>query len=127
MARKDRLPELSRAELAVLKPLWRHPALSARELHDALDNGWAYTTTRTMLDRLVAKGHVSRRLVHGINVYQAGISRVHALAAIVRDFARSVLEIEPSRVAPLFLEGEALSEEEVAELEAILREREERR
>jgi BlaI family transcriptional regulator, penicillinase repressor len=121
------LPELSRAELAVLKPLWAHDALSARELHDALDNGWAYTTTRTMLERLVAKGHVGKEQVHGINVYSVRISRVHALAALVRDFARSVLEIEPSRVAPLFLEGEALTEEEVAELEAILRKREDAR
>jgi predicted transcriptional regulator len=59
--------------------------------------------------------------------YSVRISRVHALAALVRDFARSVLEIEPSRVAPLFLEGEALTEEEVAELEAILRKREDAR
>lgn len=121
MARTPRLPELSRTELEVIKPLWKHTAMSARELHDALANGWAYTTTRTMLDRLVAKGHVAKKQLHGINVYEVRISRVHALAALVREFARAVLEIEPSRVAPLFLEGETLSEEEVAELEELLR------
>jgi predicted transcriptional regulator len=121
------LPDLSRAEITILKPLWRHDAMSAREVHDSIGNGWAYTTTRTMLDRLVAKGHVARRQVHGINVYEAQVSRVHAIAAMVRDFARSVVEIEPSRVAPLFLESDALTAEEVAELEALLMKKERRR
>jgi predicted transcriptional regulator len=119
MPRTD-LPDLSRTELEVLKPLWKHEAMSAREVHDALENGWAYTTTRTMLDRLVAKGHVGKKQVHGMNVYEARVARVRAIASLVRDFARSVLEVEPSRVAPLFLEGDVLSEDEVTELERLL-------
>lgn len=124
MPRKTEIPELSRADVEVLKPLWTNRAMSAREVHDALDNGWAYTTTRTMLDRLVAKGHVARKQVHRINVYEAKVARVRAVAGLVRDFARSVLEIEPSRVVPLFLEGQSLSPAEVDELEALLKEKE---
>ncbi len=118
------IPDLSRTELEVLKPLWTTKAMSAREVHDALNNGWAYTTTRTMLDRLVAKGHVTRKRVHGLNVFEAKVSRVRAVAGMVRDFAHSVLEVEPSLVVPLFLEGETLSPDEVDELEALLRDQE---
>jgi len=116
------ITELSRSELEVLKPLWERETLSAREVHEAIEPklGWAYTTTRTMLDRLVTKGHVARKSFHGINVYSACIPRVSAVAGMVRNFARSVLEIDPSLVVPLFAKSEALTEREIAELEEIL-------
>ena len=120
-------PELSRADLEVLKPLWKSGVMSAREVHESLSNDWAYTTTRTMLERLVAKGHIARKRAHGINVYTARVARVRALAGIVREFAHSVLEVDPSRVVPLFLEGQTLSTEEVNELERLLKEQEKRK
>mgnify|MGYP002390148889 CR=1 FL=1 len=74
--RSDTPPALSDAEWKVMRALWaRHPA-TARELLDALaaDTGWAYTTLRTLLARLVEKGAVSEskeesfRFVFGIEV-----------------------------------------------------------
>jgi predicted transcriptional regulator len=121
MPRPAPLPDLTRAEIEVLKPLWSGGPSSAREVHDAVATDWAYTTTRTFLERLVAKGHVTKRRVHGMHVYAARVPRVAALAAAVRAFARSVLEIEPVHVVPLFLKGEALSEDEIEELESLLR------
>ena len=58
------LPQLAPAELDVMKVLWTAGGLSAREVHERLaeQTGWAYSTTRTMIERMVKKGLVARHL-----------------------------------------------------------------
>jgi BlaI family transcriptional regulator, penicillinase repressor len=116
------LPELSRAELDVMKELWDHGKLSGREVHELVADryGWAYTTTRTVLDRLVAKGHLTAEPFHGVKLYVPAISRPEGLARLVRDFADRVLEAEPSAVVALFAAGARLSPGELAELDRLV-------
>jgi predicted transcriptional regulator len=111
-------------EFEVLKLLWREGRLSAREVHDRLadEQGWAYSTTRTVLDRMVAKKLLHRRVFHGLNLYDARLSRVRTIAPIVRAFAERVAEVHPAAVVPLFAESDALTPEEVEELAALLEE-----
>lgn len=122
MAGRERLPEIARSEFEVLKVLWDQGRLSAREVHDRLESaqGWAYSTTRTVLDRMVKKGLVERAGFHGVFLYQAAIGRPLGLARMVRDFAERVLELDSAAVLPLFARSEALTAEEVAELSRLL-------
>jgi len=122
MTSRIALPDLNDTELAVLKALWRERRLSARELHQRVGaaQGWAASTTRTTLDRMAAKGLLEKRSFHGLNLYQPAVSRPAALARRVRDFAGQVLEIDWPPVVSLFAESEALSAEEIDELERLL-------
>ena len=124
MTNRTPLPDLNDTELAVLKALWRESRLSARELHERVGDaqGWAASTTRTTLDRMAAKGLLAKRPFHGLNLYESAVSRPAALARRVRDFAGQVLEIDWPPVVSLFAESEALSAEEVDELERLLEE-----
>ncbi len=117
-------PDLSRSELAVLKVLWREGELSAREIHEGLADAleWAYSTTRTTVDRMAAKGLLAKRSFHGIYLYEARISRPAGLAGVVRDLAERVLETDYAPVVSLFAEANDLSAEEVDELERLLEE-----
>ncbi len=116
------LPDLARTELDVLKVMWSEGRLSAREVHERLADrlGWAYSTTRTVLDRMVKKGYLSRRDFHGVYLYAARISRPQGLARLVRDFAERVLELDHGSVVPLFARSDALTPEEVDELSHLL-------
>ncbi len=122
MAEKRVLPQLAPAELDVMKVLWRSGTSSAREIHDQLRGrtGWACSTTRTMLERLVKKGLLAKRSLHGLHVYQATISRPQGLARAVRDFATQVLGLAHVPVAALFAESEALTPAEIEELRRLL-------
>ncbi len=122
----NKLPQLTPAELEVMKVLWKEGRLAAREVHERLaaEQGWAYTTTRTMMERLYKKGLLDKRAFHGLHLYRPRISRAAGLARRVRDFARQVLETSPMPVVALFAESQALSEDEIAELEELLREEE---
>ena len=69
----------SDAELSVLKCFWRDGDLSAREVQDRIgaEQGWTSSTTRTVLERMVAKGLLIRRSVHGLAVYEAQCALCH--------------------------------------------------
>lgn len=128
-AERDGLPELTKPELEIMKSLWRSSAgrLAAREIHDQAGeaNGWAYSTTRTTIERMVKKGLLQKKEFHGLNLYETEITRVRGLASWVRDFAERIVEMDPAPVVSLFAEAETLSRSEIAELHRLLDESEE--
>lgn len=116
------LPDLSDSELDVMRALWKGGRLSAREVHDSVspERDWAYSTTRTVLERMVEKELVEKASFHGIFLYHPRLSRAAGLARAVRDFADRVAEVGAAPVVSLFAGSESWSEEEIAELEALL-------
>lgn len=111
-------------ELKVLKLLWRYQRLSAREIHNHLarELDWAYSTTRTVLERMVKKGLLRKRTLHGLNVYMPELAKVNTLASLISEFARRVLDTRPAAAIPMFAESELLDATELAELERLLKE-----
>lgn len=116
------IPDLSKTEYDVLRVLWRLRQASVREVHDRLeaDTGWAYTTTKTVMDRMAAKGLLARDNQHGAFVYRPLVSRAAGLARFVRFFADRVVERDLGIVLGLFRDSEALSKDELAELERLV-------
>ena len=115
-------PELSKSEYDILRVLWKRGRLTVREVHDELlpHSGWAYTTTKTILDRMAKKGLLERMEFHGIFLYKPRISRPMGLARLVKFFADRVLETDTQSVVDMFAQGGALTPEEIAELEKLL-------
>jgi predicted transcriptional regulator len=122
MSSDKELPQLTPAELEVMKVLWTGDGLSAREIHQQLGERleWAYSTTRTTVERMVRKGLVTKNAFHGLHIYSASVSRARGLARMVRDFAARVLESSHVPVVSLFADSGNLTEEEVAELRELL-------
>lgn len=124
---RTRPPSLSPTELEVMKELWEVGRASIREVHDRLEprTAWAYSTTKTIMDRMVRKRILERDEFHGVFLYQPRVSRAQGLAVLARDFAERVLEVDSQALVPLFVESGALSSEELAELEGLLEKEEE--
>lgn len=115
-------PEPSANELELLKVLWRAGRASAREVHDRAGKelNWSYSTTRTVLQRMVDKGLVSRGEFHGLTLFEAKPKKVEMIGRLVRDFARRVLEIDGELPASAFTDSRLLDEAEQEELRALL-------
>ncbi len=124
MKKNQKIPELSRAEFAIMRILWKKAPLSVREVHDALkvSSNWAYTTTKTMMDRMVKKGLLSRNPFHGLFLYQPMISRPQGFARWIEFFADRVMELDYGSILALFGKSQALSREEIEELTRLLQE-----
>ena len=117
------LPDLSRTELQMLNVLWKSKeGLSVREVHEQIKDEfeWAYSTTKTTMDRMVKKGLLRREDFHGVFLYQAEISRPAGLARLLSFFMNDLLDMDQSALVSLFGSSKALSNSEIDELESLL-------
>lgn len=119
----------TKPELAILKLLWREGELSARDIHGSIEEefGWSYSTVRTVLERMADKGLISKASVDGVNIYEAEVTKVAMLGRMIADFSKRVLELDAAPAAAFFSDSKLLSENELEELEEILRKGEKRR
>lgn len=121
---REPLPDLTKTEFDILRILWKAGRLNVREVHDQMveNYSWAYSTTKTMMDRMVKKGLLNREQFHGVFLYTPLISRPKGFARLIHFFSDRVLELDHSAVVSLFARSNALTPEEVEELSQILKE-----
>lgn len=113
--------DVSKAELSVLTILWKKQPLSVREVHDRLGNQWAYTTTKTVMDRMAKKSLLRRDTAHGVNIYTPLIGRAEAMVQWVKFLADQVLGMGYDEVLNLFNRRQQLSQDELDELANLLK------
>ena len=114
---------ISEAEMQLLQLLWAESPLGASEIAERVqsEKGWSITTVKTLLSRLVAKGAVTAQPNGRRYLYQPAIER----DAVAADQARGLIDrLFGGRVSPLvaqLAEKNHLSDDDLAELEAIVR------
>ena len=124
MPKQKELPELTKAEFDILKILWKKGRLTVREVHDQVKglNRWAYSTTKTIMDRMAKKNLLKRVKFHGVFLYKPLISRPLGLARMIQYFSGRVLETDTGSIVSMFARNNTLDPEEIKELEKILEE-----
>jgi predicted transcriptional regulator len=115
---------ISDAEHAVMEALWRRSPRTATAVCAEIcdDRGWSLATVKTLLSRLVAKQAVAARPDGRRFLYSPLVERAEYVGGESR---RLVERLFGGRAAPLFAhlaEQEALSEEDLAEIETLLKE-----
>ena len=115
------IPSIS--ELTVLKALWKQQPLSAREIHQQVEDelGWTFSSTRKTLERMLDKGMLLQRSVHGVLVYEANVDKVATLAAFAHDFGRRVMELDAPLPVAMFTGSKLVDDDELAQLEQLLK------
>jgi len=116
----DPMPEVTKAEFQILDVLWESGELGVREIHERLTNEWAYSTTKTVVDRMTRKGLLGRTTQHGVFVYGPAISRPAGLAHWLKFFARQILGVDTATAVAMFSKSDKLTEQELAELERLV-------
>ncbi|MFC5344241.1 BlaI/MecI/CopY family transcriptional regulator [Brevundimonas staleyi] len=109
------------AELDILKCFWRDGDLSASEVRARIADslGWTSSTTRTVLERMRAKGLIDRREAHGIAVYSAVQPKVAVIGGLMRRLS-AVLEMAGPLPASAFSGSALLDPADIEALEAAL-------
>ena len=126
MAKRSNGPgeRISEAEHAIMEVLWDRNPISAAEVCDAIcaERDWSIPTVKTLLSRLVQKQAVGTEPEGRKFLYRPLIARSDYVGGESR---RLVDRLFGGRAAPLFAqlaESEALTEDDLAEIEALLRE-----
>ena len=110
------------SELAILKALWTSAPQSARALQDGPGTamGWSLSSTRTTLARMVSKGLLVETKQTGVRAYAPARSKSVVMAGLMRRFLGGVLELDGPLPVAAFTGSAVLTEDELAEIEALL-------
>ena len=112
-------PTLSPAEWEIMKILWDHGELAARDVYAAKpqDRGWAYKTVKTLLSRLVAKGAIEYDQIGNSYLYRPAVARDKLSREEVRSVFHRIMSEAFSPVLAHFIEEADLSDDEIRELQ----------
>jgi len=115
-------PSIGEQELALLRHIADRGQVSVGEAADefGVARGLARSTVLTMMERLRGKGHLARQLVDGVYRYRARASSADLLKNAVQRFVERNLDGSVSPFLAYLSEPGRLSDEELAELEAIV-------
>lgn len=116
--------KLTESEWQIMNALWKHHPATARELIEYLPEGiqWAYTTVKTLLTRLDAKGAVSERKRGNTSVYEPLVSRDKARRSALSSFLDRAFDGAVEPLMHFLVEDQKLSEKQRQELIQILQE-----
>ena len=115
-------PRISKAEWEIMEALWRRAPLSVTETFESLGSGadWHVKTVRTLLDRLVRKGAVDKRKIHGVYVFSPIPRREQCVREEGSSFLSRFFRGDTASMIAHFIEHEDLSADEVHRLGQLL-------
>lgn len=116
---------ISDAEWRVMDALWERSPATAAEVIEALDGvaDWSPRTIKTLLARLVRKGHLEFVPRGREYVYRPRVGRDACLRKETRSFLGRFFGSSVSPLVAQLIDAGDLSDADVAELEAILEQR----
>lgn len=125
MSAQKRLDELGSLQRIVIEQLWERGEATVHELRDALaaeaaDDGPAYTTVLTVLQKLEKAGWVEHRKDGRTYVYRTVRSRRQAGTSSLRSFVDRVFRGDRLLLLEHLLDDEALDPETLAGLRELI-------
>ena len=115
--------ELTETEWAIIKAVWREEPCTAPQIQQKLQKqtGWAYSTLRTLMDRMAAKGILSANKERNVTVYCSAITRSQAQRRELLYALKHAFNGALTPMVQCLLDAGELSEEELAGIEALIK------
>jgi predicted transcriptional regulator len=112
---------LGQLELEVLKVVWTKQPCTVLAVAEVLSkqDGYARTTTLTIIQRLTQKGFLKRKKVDGVWQYEARKEKSSVLSGLVSQFVERFFDGSSAGLIQ-HLSPEKLSSQEIKELEKLL-------
>ncbi|MCF7974321.1 MAG: BlaI/MecI/CopY family transcriptional regulator [Phycisphaerae bacterium] len=123
MPKKDL--ELFDSEWAILRVVWKLEPCTAPAVQEALQDkrGWAYTTVKTMMGRMVKKGLLKTTKIRNLYLYSSVVTQSQARRG---EILRTVTRAFDGTLTPMMqflIESDELSEQEYSQLESLIKNR----
>ncbi len=117
--------ELTEAEWPVIKVVWETEPCTAPAVTEKLQKatGWTYSTVRTLMDRMVAKGALKAKKEGKITIYNSVITRQQAQRGELFYALKHAFNGALTPMVQCLLESKDLDENELAKIEELVRSR----
>jgi BlaI family penicillinase repressor len=117
--------ELTEAEWSVIKAVWETEPCTAPAIRErlVLATGWTYSTVRTFMDRMVAKGALTAKKAGKVTIYNSAITRDQAQHGELLYALKHAFNGALTPMVQCLLDHHDLNAEELAKIEAIIQAR----
>ncbi len=114
--------ELTGAEWPVMKVIWEIEPCTAPAVREILANstGWTYSTVRTIMDRMAAKGILTAKKEGKVTIYNSAITRRQAQRGELLYTLKHAFNGAFAPLVQCLLESDDLDENELKEIEALV-------
>jgi predicted transcriptional regulator len=117
--------ELFEGEWAILQVVWEHEPCAAPTVQEVLreSKGWAYTTVKTTMDRMVRKGFLTKERVRNLYLYRSAVTRAQAQRNELLRTAQRAFNGALTPMMQFLMESKKLSDEDYQYLERLIQNR----
>ena len=115
--------ELTESEWSVIKAVWETEPCTAPVIQEKLfkPTGWHYSTVRTLMDRMVAKGVLKAKKAGKLTIYQSAVTRAQAQSGELLYALKHAFNGALTPMVQCLLENNDLGAAELAKLEALIK------
>lgn len=115
--------ELTEAEWTIIKAVWETEPCAAPVVQEKLfgKTKWTYSTVRTLMDRMVAKGLLAAEKVRNLTLYRSAVTREQAQRGEVLYALKHFFNGALTPMVQCLLESEKVSDDELARLESFIK------
>ena len=121
--------ELFESEWAILQVVWERQPCSAPEVQETLfsKKKWAYTTVKTIMDRMVNKGLLNVEKIRNLNLYRSAVTQKQARKSEITRTIKRAFEGAISPMMQFLVENENITDAEIDSLEKLIRDKKKNR
>ena len=118
--------ELTEAEWTIIKSIWEKEPCTAPEIQEKLhkQTAWTYSTVRTLMDRMVAKGLLTAKKERNLTLYSSAVTRTQAQRGEILYALKNAFNGALSPMLECLLDTKDLSREELDKLKQLIAEHE---
>jgi predicted transcriptional regulator len=115
--------ELTEAEWPVIKAVWENEPCTAPAVQEKLFpvTGWHYSTVRTLMDRMVAKGVLKAKKQGKLTIYQSAVTRAQAQRGELFYALKHAFNGALTPMVQCLLESKDLNAAELAKIESLIK------
>ena len=121
--------ELIESEWAILKVVWELEPCAAPTVQETLEKekGWAYTTVKTMMDRMVKKGLLRTEKIRNLYLYRSAVTQTQAQRSEIFRAVKRAFNGTLTPMMQFLIEHDELSQQEYDHLERLIRNKKRRK
>ncbi len=121
--------ELFESEWTILQKVWELEPCAAPTVQETLqgEKRWAYTTVKTMMDRMVKKGLLKTEKIRSIYLYRSAVTKSQARTSEITRTLKRAFDGTFTPMMQFLIENDQLSEEEYSHLEKLIKKRKRRK
>jgi len=115
--------ELTEGEWAVIQAVWDNEPCAAPTVQEELQEhkNWTYGTVKTMMDRMVTKGLLTTERIRNLTLYRSAITKIQAQKGEVMRAIKRAFDGALTPMMQFLLDNNNLSQEQLSELEALIK------